>query len=64
MKFIKMFPQAAIACAATAAALSCAAATPASAGDEARPRIEKLAATVAAQPTIGDVWRKHYARSA
>ena len=48
MKFIKMFPQAAIACAATAAALSCAAATPASAGDEARPRIEKLAAELAA----------------
>lgn len=28
------------------------------------PRVEKLAAAVAAQPTIGDVWRKHYARSA
>src|SRR5688572_27321778 len=28
------------------------------------PRTEKLAATLAAQPTLGDVWRKHYARSA
>jgi glutathione S-transferase len=28
------------------------------------PRVEKLAAAVAAQPVIGDVWRKHFARSA
>lgn len=28
------------------------------------PRIEKLAAAVATQPTLGEVWRKHYARSA
>jgi glutathione S-transferase len=28
------------------------------------PRVEKLAAAVAAQPIIGDVWRKHFARSA
>jgi GST-like protein len=28
------------------------------------PRVEKLAAAIAAQPTLGDVWRKHYARSA
>jgi glutathione S-transferase len=28
------------------------------------PRVEKLAAAVAAQPNIGDVWRRHYARSA
>jgi glutathione S-transferase len=27
------------------------------------PRVEKLAAAVAAQPVIGDVWRKHFARS-
>jgi len=26
------------------------------------PRIEKLTAAVAAQPVIGDVWRKHFAR--
>jgi glutathione S-transferase len=28
------------------------------------PHVEKLAAAIAAQPAIGDVWRKHYARSA
>jgi glutathione S-transferase len=28
------------------------------------PRVEKLAAAVAAQPVIGDAWRKHYARAA
>ena len=28
------------------------------------PRVEKLAAAVATQPNLGDVWRKHYARSA
>ena len=28
------------------------------------PKVEKLAAAVATQPIIGDVWRKHYARSA
>jgi GST-like protein len=26
------------------------------------PRVEKLAAAVAAQPVVGDVWRKHFAR--
>ncbi|HTV17315.1 MAG TPA: glutathione S-transferase family protein [Polyangiaceae bacterium] len=28
------------------------------------PKVEKLAAAIATQPIIGDVWRKHYARSA
>jgi glutathione S-transferase len=28
------------------------------------PRVERLTAAVAAQPVIGDVWRKHFARSA
>jgi glutathione S-transferase len=28
------------------------------------PRVEKLAAAVAAQPVIGDVWRKHFAQGA
>jgi glutathione S-transferase len=28
------------------------------------PRVEKLAAAVAAQPIVGDIWRKHYARGA
>jgi GST-like protein len=28
------------------------------------PRVEKLTAGVAAQPVIGDVWRKHFARTA